>query len=192
MANVFDVLGADHRHQEQILADLEMVPARADGANEKQLDARQELAEMLIIEASKHEAVEEEYFWPAVRSRVAEGDKLADEAIAQESEAKKVLDRLGKVAPSEGEFDELVATFIPAAREHIAYEEETVWPALRLALTSEESEALGSKLAGAKKMAPTRPHPHTPASPGVLKTAGPAVAAADRARDSMSGRGKAH
>ena len=36
----------------------------------------------------------------------------------------------------------------------------------------------------------TRPHPHAPASPGVLKAAGPAVAAAaDKARDAVTGRG---
>jgi hypothetical protein len=33
------------------------------------------------------------------------------------------------------------------------------------------------------------PHPHTPPSPGVLKTAGPAAAAADKARDKLAGRG---
>jgi hypothetical protein len=31
-------------------------------------------------------------------------------------------------------------------------------------------------------------HPKTPASPGLLKTAGPAVAAADRLRDAATGR----
>jgi hypothetical protein len=32
-------------------------------------------------------------------------------------------------------------------------------------------------------------HPHTPASPGVLKAAGPAATAADKARDAVAGRG---
>ena len=40
-----------------------------------------------------------------------------------------------------------------------------------------------------KKTAPTRPHPHTPPSPGALKTAGPIAAAADKARDAVTGRG---
>ncbi len=38
--------------------------------------------------------------------------------------------------------------------------------------------------------APTRPHPHTPPSPGVLRTAGPVAAAADKARDKVTGRGE--
>jgi hypothetical protein len=36
---------------------------------------------------------------------------------------------------------------------------------------------------------PTWPHPHTPASPGVLKAVGPAAAAADKARDVATGQG---
>ena len=52
---------------------------------------------------------------------------------------------------------------------------------------AEEAEELGTKIANGKATAPTRPHPHTPSSPGVLKTAGPAVAAADRAMDAMTG-----
>jgi hypothetical protein len=58
---------------------------------------------------------------------------------------------------------------------------------LRAALTAEQANDLGAKLEEGKKTAPTRPHPNTPASPGLLKTAGPAVAAADRARDAASG-----
>jgi hypothetical protein len=41
-----------------------------------------------------------------------------------------------------------------------------------------------------KKIAPTRPHPHTPPRPGILKAAGPAVGAADRVRDKITGRGQ--
>jgi hypothetical protein len=42
----------------------------------------------------------------------------------------------------------------------------------------------------AKKVAPTMPHPRIPASPAVLKGAGPAIAAADRVRDAVKGHGR--
>jgi hemerythrin-like domain-containing protein len=189
MPDVFDILGADHREVEQMLAELDRGPTAASGAAEAQLQARKALAEKLIIESSKHEAVEEQYFWPAVRSRVANGDPLADHAISQEDEAKDVLARLDKLAPTDGEFDDLVAKFIPAARKHIGYEEETVWPPLRTALSAAEAEELGSKIADAKSTAPTRPHPNAPANPRVLRAAGPAVGAADKLRDTLTGRG---
>ena len=57
-------------------------------------------------------------------------------------------------------------------------------------LSAEQADDLGRKLEQGKNTAPTRPHPHTPASPGLLKAAGPAVAAADRLRDAATGRDK--
>jgi len=111
--------------------------------------------------------------------------------ISQEQEGKELLAKLDKLDADNPEFDRLLGEFIRAAREHIAFEETRVWPALRAVLTETESSDLGEKLAEGKNTAPTRPHPHTPPSPGVLKTAGPAAAAADRARDAATGRGRA-
>jgi hypothetical protein len=80
--------------------------------------------------------------------------------------------------------------FIQAGREHISYEETEVWPGLRTVLAEDEAGTMGDKIEQGRKTAPTRPHPNTPASPSLLTNAGPAVAAADRARDAASGRGQ--
>ncbi len=53
-----------------------------------------------------------------------------------------------------------------------------MWPALRAKLSEAEASELGDKIEQAKKTG--RPHPHTPAAPGVLKSAGSVAAAADR------------
>jgi hypothetical protein len=71
----------------------------------------------------------------------------------------------------------------------VAYEEQQVWPAFRAALPADEASRLGAQLAAATHAGPTRPHPHRPPSPALLKTAGPVVAAADKLRDAASGRG---
>ncbi len=189
MADVFTVLAQDHQEVQAMLAELEKGPTRASGASEDQLALRKKMTETLIIEESKHEALEEMYFWPAVREHLSAGDTLADEATTQEQEAKHVLAELDKLDASDMRFEELLGTFIGAAREHIAFEQDQVWPAMRSALSAEVAGELGTKIAEGKKTAPTRPHPHTPASPSVLKTAGPAVAAADKARDAATGRG---
>jgi hemerythrin superfamily protein len=190
MPSVFEVLGHDHEQVKGMLAEFEAGPTAAAGASENQLASRKKLAEQLVIAESQHEAVEEMYFWPAVRERVPGGGRLADEATGQEQEAKGVLNRLDKLDADQPEFEQLLSEFIKAGREHIAFEESQVWPALRPVLTEQEALELGSKLEQGKKTAPTRPHPHTPAKPGVLKAAGPAAAAADRARDAASGRGQ--
>jgi hemerythrin-like domain-containing protein len=189
MSDVFDILRADHREVQQMLAELEGGPSQANRAAAMRPEARKQLTEKLVIESSKHEVAEEEYFWPTVRDRLPDGDQLADHAIDQETRAKQVLARLEKLSPGDAEFEKLLSTYIPAAREHIGYEEDVVWPALREALTAAEAEDLGKDTAIAKKIAPTRPHPRIPPQPGVLKIAGPAVAAADKLRDELAGRG---
>jgi hemerythrin-like domain-containing protein len=190
MAGVFDVLARDHAEVKQMLADLEAGPTVASGASNHELAQRKRMVDQLVIEESKHEALEEMYFWPAVRDKLRDGDSLAGTAIEQEQEGKEVLDKLDKLDASDGEFEKLVTEFIEAGREHITYEETQVWPSLRNALSAGEAEDIGNKIEDGKKTAPTRPHPHAPPSPGVLKTAGPAAAAADKARDKMSDRGE--
>ena len=188
MPSAFDVLASDHERVQLLLTQFEKAPA-ASGVNDSLLAAHKKTAETLIIEESKHEAIEEMYFWPAVRKLLPDGDKLADQAISQEQEGKELLAKLDKLDADNPEFTRLIGEFIKAGREHMKFEETKVWPALRAVMTEEESFEIGEKLEQGKKTAPTRPHPHTPASPGVLKTAGPAAAAADKARDAVTGRG---
>jgi hypothetical protein len=189
MADVFTVLAKDHEEVKGMLAELENGPTHVTGASEDQLALRKKMSEELIIEESKHEALEEMYFWPAVRDHLDNGDALADKATGQEQEAKEVLAKLDKLDASDSDFEQLISTFIGAAREHIEFEETRVWPGMRAALSAEQAAEIGTKIAEGKKTAPTRPHPHTPPSPGVLKTAGPAAAATDKARDAVTGRG---
>ena len=189
MADVFTVLGQDHQEVKRMLAELEKGPTKATGASEDQLALRKKMAEELIIEESRHEALEEMYFWPGVRDQLEAGNTLADEATGQEQAAKQVLNDLDKLQAGDAEFEQLLGKFTVDAREHIEFEESQVWPLMRAALPAETAAELGDKIAGGKKSAPTRPHPHTPPSPGALKTAGPAVAAADKARDAVTGRG---
>jgi hemerythrin-like domain-containing protein len=189
MADVFTVLGQDHQEVKRMLAELEKGPTAAAGASEDQLALRKKMTEELIIEESKHEALEEMYFWPAVRDHIQSGNTLADEATGQEQAAKRLLTDLDKLGSGDAEFERLLGKFIMDAREHIEFEETQVWPLLRTALPAETAAEIGEKIAEGKKTAPTRPHPHTPPSPGALKAAGPVAAAADKARDKLTGRG---
>jgi hemerythrin-like domain-containing protein len=190
MPDAFHVLGQDHEAVRELLNQLENGPTVATAATEAELRDRKRLTERLIIEESKHEAVEEEYFWPVVRDSLPDGDRLADVAIQQEQDGEIVFDRLDKLDATHPQFDVLLDTFITEGRAHIAYEEEQVWPALRQVLSASATEELGTELVRGKDTAPTRPHPDTPPRPGILKAAGPAEAAADRIRDAVTGRGR--
>ncbi|MWA04123.1 hemerythrin domain-containing protein [Actinomadura sp. LD22] len=188
MADVFGVLARDHTEVKRMLDDLEAGPTAATGASEDALARRRTLLQKLITAESMHEAVEEQYFWPAVREHVPDGDALAAHAIAQEQSAKLELDDLIAAHPLQDRFEGLLSDFVAGAREHIAFEEERVWPLLRGVITAEQANALGGRLRAAKRFAPTRPHSNTPPKAGLLKAAGPVVGAADRMLDRMTGR----
>ena len=188
MPNVFEVLAKDHEEIRRMLSELELGPVADSGATADQLALRQKLVEQLVIEESRHEAVEEMYFWPAVRSHLTDGDVLADQGQDQEQQGKFILERLAKVSPDDEEFEDQIAHFVSAGRSHLEFEETCVWPGLQAALTVEEAADLGRELAEAKETAPTRPHPNTPPPAGLLKAAGAVVAAADRLRDAVTGR----
>src|SRR3954470_14078272 len=102
MADVFDVLRKDHEEVKRALDELEGGPTAASGADPDLLAVRAKLVEHLIIEESKHEAVEEEYFWPIVREKLPAGDRMAAHAIEQAQAPKYVLDALlGRARRSE-------------------------------------------------------------------------------------------
>jgi hemerythrin-like domain-containing protein len=142
----------------------------------------------LVIAESQHEAIEQQYFWPAVRDALDDGDELADEAIAQEQEGKKLLQRLEDGEPGEPEYQQALQDFVKAGRQHIMYEQDVVWPKFETAVSRQDLEKLGEKLEAAKKVAPTRPHPDTPSNETVQKTMGTAAAMVDHMRDAVSGR----
>lgn len=190
MADVFEVLRQDHDEVKAMLARLESGPKASSGATAGQLQERKRLADEVIIEESKHETAEQQYFWPAVRELGPEGSRVADEALGQEKEAEQVLYELGKLDATDEKFEELLTGFVSDARAHIAFEEGHAWPLMRASMTADQAAELGSKIEQAKKMAPTRPHPNTPTSEGARKAAGPLAGAADRLRDAVTGRGK--
>ncbi|MFC6086269.1 hemerythrin domain-containing protein [Sphaerisporangium aureirubrum] len=190
MANVFEVLEKDHDEVKSMMAELETGSPPAREGESRRTPGRKQLVDQLIMEESKHEAVEEQYFWPVVRELVPGGHELADEAVRQEQKAKFTLEDLIGYQPGETRYEQMLTGLIQEAREHIAFEEERVWPELRLVLSPERSVELGTKIERAKKMAPTRPHPHTPPNPGLLKATSPLVGAADRLRDLVTGRAR--
>ena len=61
------------------------------------------MVEELVIEESRHEAVEEMYFWSAVRDRVPNGDELADTATGQEQKGKEILNHAAVTGGSQGD-----------------------------------------------------------------------------------------
>lgn len=175
-------LRQDHQSVLGLLETLDGAPS-GSGAEASGLET---VVNNLIIAESQHEAIEEQFFWPAVRDAI--GDGVADKAIEQEQAGKQLLQRLEDGKPGEPDYHEALQEFVKAGREHIAYEQDVVWPQVERVLSREDLEKIGEKLEQAKKIAPTRPHPGTPPNPAVLKTMGVGAAVVDHVRDAVTGR----
>ncbi|TDP32932.1 hemerythrin domain-containing protein [Nocardia ignorata] len=182
--DVLSFLRADH---ESVLGMIESLE-RGRGNSAAELDARGRLATSLVIASSRHEAVEEQFFWPEVRRVVPDGDELADRAIGQEDAAKRLLQRIENSEPGERAFEQALTEVMSAIREHIEFEQSQVWPLFENAESAQVREALGEKMEQAERAAPTRPHPNTPSGSVVQKTAGLAAAVLDKVRDAVTGR----
>ena len=177
-------LRQDHK---SVLGMLEVLDEAPSGSG-AEISGLETMVTNLVIAESQHEAIEEQFFWPAVRDALEEGDALADEAIKQEQDGKKLLQRLADGKPGEAEYHEALQHFVKAGREHIAYEQDVVFPRFEAAVSREHLEKLGAKLERAKKISPTRPHPDTPPNPLLLKTMGVGAAIVDHVRDAFTGR----
>jgi len=123
-----------------------------------------------------------------VRRRVKDGAWLAAQAIGQELEFKHVLNLLDGLDPADPEFDLLLRQLASICRAHLEFEEDLVWPGVRLALSEQELVELGEQLEHARRLAPTRPHPYVPPDPEVQRLAGRLAGATDRIRDALTGR----
>ena len=185
MTDAIELLRHDHDEVRALLSQLEASPApdRADAREQ-----RRTTVVRVIITESAHEAIEEQYFWPVVRRRVQDGVRLADQAIRQEIELKTVLSLLDGLDPACPRFEPLVRQLTATGRAHHEFEEQQVWPGVRLALSEQELAELGAQLEQGRRLAPTRPHPNLSPAPDVLRLAGRIAGATDRIRDALAGR----
>jgi hypothetical protein len=153
MMNAFEVLRHDHDQVMAMLTRLMAGPTARTGASRAQLVERKRLTDRVIDEASRHEAVEQQHFWPVLRRLGAEGEYVAGQAAGLGQDAGQVLARLGQLEPTDEWFEDLLVRFIAGARRHIAFGEAQAWPVLRGRLSGDEADDLGAELAQARQAA---------------------------------------
>lgn len=186
--DITTVLTRDHDQVMAMMKQLKTIPGVSDGGDETHQSRRKSIVDMVTVALSKHEAAEQERFWPSVRSLLMEGDEVADQALEQEQKGKDLLHELGDTPASEERFDDLVVELDEASRKHVAFEDKVLL-SIRLGMGEEERRQWGRKFVKAEGRAPTRPHPRAPKEPAAaVRAAGAAAAVMDRARDAAGNR----
>ncbi|MFF5446394.1 hemerythrin domain-containing protein [Streptomyces sp. NPDC012888] len=180
--DVIAELTTDHEEVEELFTNIQEASAGDP--------RRKTYADQVTMELVRHSVAEEMYLYPAVREHLADGDAMADEELRDHAKAEQIMKDLEGCAADDPQFDVLVTKLMTEVRQHIAEEENDLFPQLRAACSAEMLNELGDKVRQAKKIAPTRPHPSAPDKPPANKLLAPGVGLVDRLRDAMSGRGK--
>ena len=177
--DVVDILTTDHREMLELLAQVESSPDP---------ERRRDLVETAIAEVMRHAVAEEMYVYPAVARHMPNGAEEVEHDKREHDEIVQVMKQIEDVDAADPRFLSLALDLEAKLRHHIADEERDQFPQLRAHIPADELVELGTKVEAAKKLAPTRPHPHAPHSELFHKTIGPGVGMVDRLRDKLTGR----
>ena len=177
--DVVDILTTDHREMLELLGRIEGTPDAGQ---------RRDLADTVIAEVMRHAVAEEMYVYPAIKEHMPNGAEVVEHDKQEHDEIVQVMKRMEDVDAAEPTFMELVRQLEAQLRHHANDEESEQFPKLRAHIPGEKLVDLGDKVQKAKKLAPTRPHPHAPHSALFHKTVGPGVGMVDRLLDKLTGR----
>jgi hypothetical protein len=173
--DVVDVLLAQHERIKELFGQV----TAASGTEKR------ELFEDLVRLLAVHEAAEEELVHPLSRKDEAAGNAVVTARLDEEQHAKRDLADLYNLGTGDANFDAQLAHLQEEVLAHAEHEQREEFPALRRAVSADRLVRLAGMVQAAEKMAPTRPHPHSPSSATGNLIVGPPTAVFDRIRDAI-------
>lgn len=111
-----------------------------------------ELADQIEAALTVHAAIEEKYFYPALRERSEEVEDLVDvfEAYTEHELVKKLIALLKSGRQPDEQFKAEIQVLAENVQHHVKEEESTIFSLAREALDREELDELGSEMERAK------------------------------------------
>lgn len=170
------VIKHDHNEVEQRFLQYEARSADLD-----------EVVAEVVRLLSVHAAMEEQLLYPVVRVKVEGGADIADHAIEEHQQVKRVLADIEKLEPGSGVLDVRIRALIDTVRHHVEEEEGELLPKLEAAVDRRRLDQMGDLMERAKGLLPTHPHPLVPGTATAQLLAGPWASIADHVRDFVGG-----
>jgi hemerythrin superfamily protein len=177
--DAIELLTSHHREVEQLWTQVQA--SHASGT-----EVQTELAQEIVTILSQHDAIETQFLYPELRSTEATGgEQLSEHSLEEHQQVRELLTEVdGKDVRDESVYSAL-AQCISNVMDHVAEEEQQIFPLLRQSVSQERLTELGQQMAAAMKMAPTHPHPTTPNSKIGATVAGAVTGVMDKARDAV-------
>ncbi|MEV4016007.1 hemerythrin domain-containing protein [Nonomuraea angiospora] len=165
-----------------LLAQHAMIRDLFDEVEQATPDERGEAFTRLVRLLAVHETAEEEIVHPYARLKIDGGDAVVDDRLAEERQAKELLQQLDQAGPAAPDFAEKLAVLRAAVEAHARSEERYEFTQLRGHTTEAERRSMALGVKAAEAMAPTHPHPGTESATKNLLMGTP-IAMMDRVRD---------
>ena len=179
MADVIELLEHDHREVEQMFAEYEQATSK---------EQKETLRDRIIIELVRHSEAEEQAVYPLIRKSIDNGDQIIEHEIDEHSKAERIMKELDTMSADDPQFGVLMQQLMDDIKEHVAEEENDVFPQFRTKVDADELNKLGETVERLKKIVPTHPHPMAPDHPPFNALLGPGAGLVDRLRDMLTGR----
>jgi Hemerythrin HHE cation binding domain len=178
--DAISMLKDDHEAVEQLFR-------RYTRAGNRAFVEKRAIVDRIIEELSVHAAIEEQLFYPAVRATVPDTEALGLESLEEHHVVKWVLSEIDGMTPDDERFDAKVTVLMNNVRHRVELEEGELFPMVRDELGRKALSDLGEAMAGARRIAPTHPHPRAPDRPPGNLIVGTVAGVADRIADTLNG-----
>ena len=176
--DVIELLEADHRKAEQLLARFDTTSA----------GERDSYFCEVVNELVRDEVAEEVVVYPAIRKDAPGGDAEADARIREQSEAESLLNDMESMDAQSAQFETSFAHLRDVVLSHAKAEESSAFHLLQQSEDADARIMLGRRYEKDKRAAPTHPHPHAPDSPPGNLVLGPIASVFDKVRDALGKR----
>ncbi len=172
--DVVQLLKRQHQEIRDLFAEVEA----ASGQGRREAFGR--LVRLLAV----HETAEEEVVHPAARRAFPSGDKVVDDRLREEREAKEVLSELDGMDTDDPDFMPTLMALRDDILAHADSEERLEFERLRESTEPHKLVRMAKAVRAAEAMAPTHPHPGTESAARSILL-GPFAAVMDRTRDAV-------
>jgi hemerythrin superfamily protein len=140
--DALELLKADHDKVKALFREFDSLKGNRDEDRRKA-----ELVDEICYELTLHSLLEEEIFYPVLRTAL-DDDELLDEADIEHAGARELIGQLEIMAPGDDHFDATVTVLGEEIEHHIDKEEGDIFTAARAA--GVKLDALGAQLAARK------------------------------------------
>lgn len=123
-----------------------------EDTGERAFKTREKLFQKIKHELEVHSKIEEEIFYPAVKSvRTEEAIEIVDEAEEEHQKVKVLLEEISALRPEDDDFDSKMGELIKDVKHHAKEEEDEMFEEAEKHFSSEQLEELGDRMERRKK-----------------------------------------